>query len=427
VRIVFTTWGSLGDLHPYMALALEMKRRGHQPTVATLGAWREAVEGAGIRFHPIRPDVPADPERARQMVLDILDARNGPKYLFEDVMGPVIRDTDEDTLAAVKADGGADALVTHQIPVTGPIVAQVTRIPWVSCVLLPMAFMSTYDPPTPPQAAWVRSIAALHPAIARGLLALARGTTANWIAPITRLRAELGLPPDANPVFEGQHSPARVLGLFSPVFAAKQPDHPPQLALTGFPFYDAADSKPPDPELLRFLDAGSPPIVFTLGSSAVWIAGDFYRSAIAAARSLGQRALLLAGEQAVPLGAAGLPAGIAAFDYAPHSAVMPRAAATVHQGGVGTTAQALRAGRPQLVVPFGQDQPDNARRVVALGAGRTISRSAVSPQRFAKELRELLENADYARRAESVGTAIRNERGVVTACDEIERVMAPVN
>ena len=364
MRIVFTTWGSLGDLHPYVALALEMKRRGHEPAIATLGAWRDAVERAGIRFHPIRPDVPADPERARQMVLDILDARNGPRYLFEEVMGPVIRDTYEDTLAAVKADGGADALVTHQIPVTGPIVAQVTGIPWVSCVLLPMAFLSAYDPPTPPQAAWVRSVAALHPTIARGMLALARRTTSGWIAPITRLRAELGLPPGANPVFEGQHSPARVLGLFSPVFAARQPDHPPQLTITGFPFYDAADSKPPDPELLWFLDAGAPPVLFTLGSSAVWIAGDFYQAAIAAVRSIGRRGLLLAGEQAVPLRVAGLPDGIAAFEYAPYSVVMPQAAATVHQGGVGTTAQALRAGRPQLVVPFGQDQPDNARRVL---------------------------------------------------------------
>ena len=420
MRIVFTTWGSLGDLHPYMALALEMKRRGHQPAVATLGAWRDAVERAGIRFHPIRPDVPADPERARQMVLDILDARNGPKYLFKEVMGPVIRETYEDTLAALNADGGADALVTHQIPVTGPIVAQMTGTPWVSCVLLPMAFLSAYDPPTPPQAAWVRRVAALHPSSARGLLALARRTTASWIAPITRLRAELALPPGANPLFEGQHSPARVLGLFSPVFAARQPDHPPQLAITGFPFYDAADAKPPEPELLRFLDAGTPPILFTLGSSAVWIAGNFYQAAIAAARSLERRALLLAGEQTASLRASGLPDGIAAFDYAPHSAVMPRAAATVHQGGVGTTAQALRAGRPQLVVPFGQDQPDNARRVVALGAGRTISRTAVGPGRFARELRELLENADYARRADNVGDAIRNERGVVTACDEIE-------
>ncbi len=404
-----------------------MQRRGHDPAIATLGTWREAVERAGLRFHPIRPDVPADPDQARKLVLDILDARNGPKYLFEAVLGPVIRDTYEDTLAAVKADGGADALVTHQIPVTGPIVAQVTGISWVSCVLLPMAFLSAYDPPTPPQAPWLRSVAALHPAIGRGLLALARRTTESWIAPITRFRAELGLSPGANPAFEGQHSPARVLGLFSPVFAAKQPDHPPQLTITGFPFYDAADSKPPDPELLRFLDEGSPPILFTLGSSAVWIAGDFYRSAIAAARSLRRRALLLAGEQAAPLRAAGLPEGIAAFDYAPHSVVMPRAAATVHQGGVGTTAQALRAGRPQLVVPFGQDQPDNARRVVGLGVARTIPRSAVSPDRFARELRELLEKPDYARRADSVGAAIRKERGVVTACDEIERVIASVH
>jgi UDP:flavonoid glycosyltransferase YjiC (YdhE family) len=284
-----------------------------------------------------------------------------------------------------------------------------------------MGFLSRYDPPTPPQASWIGRVAALHPVLADGLIRLGRWMTRDWAEATYRLRLELGLPRGGNPLFEGQHSPALVLALFSRVLAQKQPDYPPQTVVAGFPFYDAAPARPPDDDLLRFLDAGDPPILVTLGSSAVWLADEFYRDAIAAARALGRRAVLLAGEQAASLRSAGLPAGIAAFEYAPHGTVMPRAAVVVHQGGVGTTGQALRSGRPQLVVPFGQDQPDNARRCVALGVARTISRSGFTPDRAAVEIGALLREGRYAERAAQIGDIVRSEDGTRTACDEIER------
>jgi UDP:flavonoid glycosyltransferase YjiC (YdhE family) len=423
MRIVFTTWGSLGDLHPFIALGREMTRRGHDVAVATMGAWQQTVRDAGLGFHPIRPDVPADDRAAKQLVRRLLDARGGPQYLFESVFGPVMRQTYDDTLAAIQADGGADLLVTHQVPLTGPIVAEVTGVPWASCVLLPMAFLTKYDPATPPQAPGLQKVAALHPAIAGSINQLGRWVTGRWAEPVHRLRRELGLPKGGIPFFEGQHSPALVLGLFSRVFATKQPDYPPQTVIAGFAFYDGADIRPPDQDLLRFLDAGEPPIVFTLGSSAVWIADDFYTAAAAAARTLGRRAILLAGEQTAALRASGLPDSIAAFEYGAHGLVMPRASVVVHQGGVGTTGQALRSGRPQLIMPFGQDQPDNARRCVALGVARTISRSAFRVDRLVHEIRHLMDDESYARNAAQVGAVVRDENGVSTACDELERML----
>jgi UDP:flavonoid glycosyltransferase YjiC (YdhE family) len=308
------------------------------------------------------------------------------------------------------------------VPPTAPIAAQVTGIRWVSAMLLPMAFLSAYDPPTPPQAPAVRSLAALHPAIARALIALAKKTTERWVESIYSLRQELGLPRGGNPIFEGQHSPECVLALFSPRFARKQPDYPPQTIVTGFAFFDPPPGAGVDAELVRFLDAGEPPIVFTLGSSAVWLAGDFYASAIEVATRLGRRALLLAGESAVALRAKA-PASIGVFEYAPHSLVMSRGCATVHQGGVGTTAQALRAGQPMLVVPYGQDQPDNARRSVELGVARTVPRRRFSARALERELTALLSDASYASRAAEVGKTIRAERGTTTACDAIESVL----
>jgi rhamnosyltransferase subunit B len=424
MRIVFTTWGSLGDLHPYMALALELKRRGHETAIATLPAWRDHVIRAGIGFHLSGPDVPSDEQAARELVRRVLDAKNGAKYLFEEVLGPYTRQSYADVLAAVRADGGADLLISHQVPITASLVAETTGMKWISGVLLPMSFLSAFDPGTPPQAPWLQPVAALHPAVAAFMTRLGKRATRSWGEPVERLRKELGLRQGAHPIFEGHYSPALVLGLFSRMFGEKQPDFPPQTLVTGFSFYDAAGERPPSDDLLRFLDAGEPPILFTLGSSAVWIAGDFYRTSIDAARALGRRALLLVGEDAAGFDRGSLPEGIGVFDYAPHSLVMPRASVIVHQGGVGTTAQALRAGRPMLVVPFGQDQPDNGRRSVRLGVGRTLQRSRYTTARLVAELSNLISDRSYARRASEVGDFVRRENGTTTACDAIERVLS---
>ncbi|MEO7272132.1 MAG: glycosyltransferase [Vicinamibacterales bacterium] len=422
-RIVLSTWGSLGDLHPFLALAVELTSRGHRAVVASLPSWREAVEQAGVGFHPVGPDIPEDQDEARELVRRVLDAHDGPSYLFEKILGPATRESYDALLAGVTADGGADLLVTHQIPLTGPLVAEVTGIRWVSALVQPLGFLSSHDPPSPPQAPWLRGVMAVHPSVAGALFRVARLVARPWVRPTQRFRAELGLPPGGNPVFEGQHSPRLSLALFSRWLAEKQPDFPPQTLVTGFPFYDAAAERPVAPELLDFLDAGDPPVLVTLGSSAVWIAGDFYEASIEAITRIGRRALLLAGEDSERLTSQGLPDGVAAFAYAPHSLVMPRAAANVHQGGVGTTAQAMRAGRPVLVVPFGQDQPDNARRSVRLGMARTVTRGAYSPARVARELSALLDDPSYAERAAAVAGLVRAEHGTETACDAIEQVL----
>ena len=115
---------------------------------------------------------------------------------------------------------------------------------------------------------------------------------------------------------------------------------------------------------------------------------------------------------------------IYAVDYAPHSLVMPRGAVTVHQGGIGTTGQALRAGRPMLIIPFGQDQPDNVRRCATLGVARTISRRQYKGDRVTRELATLLTDRTYSQRASEVAAIVAQEDGIRTACDAIEQQLA---
>jgi UDP:flavonoid glycosyltransferase YjiC (YdhE family) len=178
-------------------------------------------------------------------------------------------------------------------------------------------------------------------------------------------------------------------------------------------------------ELDAFLAAGTAPIVFTLGSSAVMTPGDFYDASAEAAARLGRRAVLLAGKDAEVLP---LPDSndVLAVDFVPHAAIFSRAAAIVQQGGIGITAEAMHSGRPMVVAPFAHDQRDNARRVEWLGISRTIPRQRYAVERAANELQRVLENPTYARRAEEVSRRIRVEDGVGAAGAALEQMLRGV-
>lgn len=411
-RIVLTTFGSFGDVHPYIAIALELKRRGHQPVIATSNAYKEKIESLGITFYPMRPEIPdIDDPRVIELIDKIMDVRRGAEFLFKDLLVPAVRDSYEDLREAIQ---GADLFVTHPITLAGHALAQKTGIAWVSTVLAPVSLWSDYDPLVPPNAPWLHSVLKFGGRFAaRGFKKLIETITNFWLKELYEFRRELGLPKGRNPIFDGQYSPQLNLGLFSKVMCKPQPDWTPNTHITGFPFYDKKDNTAVSPELLKFLDDGEPPIVFTLGSSAVHIAGDFFSESIEAAKILNRRAVLLVGDDKnIPKN---LPDTIAAFDYVPYGDLLPRACVIVHQGGIGTTGQGLRSGVPTLIVPFSHDQPDNAMRVARLGIGRTISRGSYKTLRIVKELRELLENPSYTERAKAVGEQVRAENGAATA------------
>ena len=147
-------------------------------------------------------------------------------------------------------------------------------------------------------------------------------------------------------------------------------------------------------------------------------AGNFYSESIEAVKQLNRRAVLLIGKNPAPKN---LSEDIIAVNYAPYSQVFPRACAIAHQGGIGTTAQALRAGRPTLIMPYSHDQPDNAARVKRLGTSRTIPRQQYSAKKVVKELNALLENPHYAARAMEISLIVQADNGVAVACDAIEK------
>jgi UDP:flavonoid glycosyltransferase YjiC (YdhE family) len=412
-RIVLNSWGSLGDLFPYIALGRALKARGHTAVLAVPDIHRPMVEAAGLEHADVGPEV--DPSN-RELIARVMDPLRGPDFLIRMVIMPALRTTHAQMRAAA-AD--ADLIVTHPVAFAGPIVAEELRRPWVSTVLAPASLYSRTDTPVLLPFAGAIALRRLGAWTMRPVLAIARRATAKWLAPVHALRGELGLPGTGNPLFGGQRSPHLNLALFSRVLSEPQPDWPPHTEITGFPFYN--EPAPLSPELAAFLDAGPAPVVFTLGSSAIWNPGSFYAESAKAVEQLGLRAVMLVGPLAAnrPLVD---PRRILLVDSAPHDQLFPRAACIVHQGGAGTTGQALRAGKPMIVVPHAHDQPDNAYRVERLGVSRTIFPGAYRAPRVARAIADLLRSPAAQARAAIVGSTVRSEGGAEVAADLIAGV-----
>jgi rhamnosyltransferase subunit B len=420
-RIVITTFGSFGDFNPYLGLALGLRARGHDPVIATGESYRHFVEAEGVGFRPVRPD---------RNLYDIEAVRRSnpgrtPAYLMKKLLFPRLQESYEDLSEATR---GADVLLTHPLTFAGPLVAEKVSIPWVSTVLAPISFFSAHDFPVLPLLPRLAVVLRrLGPGAGRALVGLAKRATRHWPEPVRRLRTEIGLSPGKHPIHEGQFSPELVLAMFSRVLAKPQPDWPPNTRITGHVFYDGSGRDELSPDLERFLASGPAPVVFTLGTGVVGkgpAADSFYRESLKAVRILKLRSLFLVGKDPKSRLPVPLPKGVAAVDHAPFSKLFPRAAAVVHQGGIGTIAQVLRAGRPQLVVPFAVDQPDNAQRVQRLGGTDVLYPRQYTAPRAARRLGNLLGDSEYIRRAGEVAGLVRSEDGVGDACDAIEELFA---
>jgi rhamnosyltransferase subunit B len=415
-RVLLATFGSLGDLHPYIAIGRALQARGVTARLATSRDYQPHIESAGLEFAPVAPSL-AELGTPQELARRVADPLRGSRTLIRDLLMPHLRESHLQLRAAAE---GADLLIGHPLTFMLQVVAAEQRKPWLSTILAPASFLSREDPPA---LAPVNSLQIAHrlgPWAYNPLLRIIRGAVRRWERPLQDYRRELGLPAtDQVMLFEGQFSPLGTLALFDAPLMQPQPDWPPHTRLCGTPLYDASSA---DPRLLtqlqEFLAAGDPPLVFALGSSAVWLGADFWVEAIEAARQLRRRAILITGSGELP----NLPATVRAFSYLPYSQVFPHACAVVHQAGIGTLAQALRAGRPQLITPVWFDQPDNAARAVRLGVGRSLPFRRASAARLVQQLRPLLTRRAYGDAARAVAATLVADGAAVAAgfiCDAL--------
>jgi rhamnosyltransferase subunit B len=417
-RILLATFGSLGDLHPYIALGVALQARGHVARVATCSDYRAAVTAAGLEFAPVAPTL-ADLGTPQQLARRLADPLRATRIMVEELLMPHLREAHQQ-LRAAAAD--ADFLISHPLTFMVQMVAAEQGKPWLSVILAPASFLSRDDPPAMLPINSLQIARRMGPWMYSLLMRSIRATVRRWERPLHDYRRELGLPATRKVmVMEGQFSPLGTLALFDAPLMRPQPDWPPHTRICGAPLFDGTVPTPAVlQELQEFLAAGTAPIVFALGSSAVWLGGEFWPAAVSAATQLGRRAILIAGSASLPT----LPPSVRAFEYLPYSQVFAHACVVVHQAGIGTLAQALRAGQPQLITPVWFDQPDNAARAVKLGVARTLPFRRVTAARLIQQLRPLLADATYATAARELAATLGARDGAVVAAGCIEELLA---
>lgn len=401
--------GSLGDVHPFIGLGTVLKKRGHKVTVITNGYFRAVVERAGLgfielgtaeEFHAVadNPDL-WDPNRSFFVIAKQTKLALRPMY--EVIKKHFIP--------------GETVVAAGSLALSARIAEEKLKIPTAMIHLQPGIFRSVYDPPVFP----TMSIPRWFPPFAvKAMYGLVDFMVDRVMAgEVNGFRRELGLKPVRGIFGDWWNSPRLTVGMFPDWFYTPQKDWPTSIKLTGFPLYDGDGVEVSAPGLKEFLDAGPAPVVFTAGS-AMKMSGDFFKESVEACRILKCRGVLISRfDDQIP---SNLPEGVRHFSYLPFSRIFPHAATVVHHGGIGTTAQALAAGVPQLVMPFTHDQPDNAARIECLGVGLSLASKKYHAEKVASILKILAEDQSFKKNARILAWKIDKSSGLEKTCDLIE-------
>ncbi|MGF1634780.1 MAG: glycosyltransferase [Phycisphaerae bacterium] len=406
---LLVTLGSFGDVHPFVGLGQVLAARGHRVRLLVNEHFHPLVRGAGLEA--VSSGTAAEYARWAGHP-DIWHPRKGTEVIFKGVAQTLRQLFD----AVDDAAGPGTIPVASTISAGARIWAEVHDRPFATVHLAPMCLRTVHDMPALPgmpfsfnwMPMWMRKKFwegadrfFIDPLLAK---------------PVNELRAQFGLEAVDRLFSAWWQSPHLVLGLWPEWYGPVQPDWPEPVTLCGFPMYDEADVTPMSPELLAFLDAGEPPVAFTPGSANV-IGHRFFAAAADACRRLGRRGLLLTRHpEQLP---AALPPGVIHVPYAPFSRLLPRTAALVHHGGVGTMSQALAAGVPQLIMPMAHDQADNAVRLKRLGCAESLGPRRFRGRALAGKLATLLNNPAYVAAARKAAKLVSRD-GLRRAAEALE-------
>ena len=408
--VLLPTIGSAGDVHPVIALGIALQKRGHRATVITNPFFEQQVRDSGLDFAAM-----GSTDDVEKIILDprLWHPIKGFSFLAGAVIVPSIVPLYE----IIRERRRSNTVVAASGICFGARIAQEKLgVPLVTVHLQPALLRSLVDGG---RQGLLPMDASVPPLLKRSLFWLVDKFWVDRILapPINSFRSSLGLPPVSRILRDYIHSPQSVIGLFPEWFAPIQPDWPPHTHLAGFVLHDDSERRAMGPEVEEFLAAGPPPLVFTPGSAAATLT-KFFRESVDACRIAGYRAMLVTNfPDQLPRD---LPPGVRAFSYLPFSRILPRCSALVYPGGIGTMAQAIKAGIPHLIVPHGHDQPDNAFRIERLGLGYGIYPIRYRAPRVVRTLSRLLASSEIRARCADYSKRIDSTAALKQACDRIE-------
>ncbi|NTX52308.1 glycosyltransferase [Myxococcus sp. CA039A] len=393
MRAILTNFGTLGDIQPFVALAVELKRHGHQPVLAAAPSYRALAQLHDLDFIPVGPDLRAAQSGITQAMMgspDVVHSAGGMLQLFQPLVESLPR-MFEDLRAACR---GADVLISGRVQPAARMVHDLTHLPFVT-VLVEHSGSGGGGP--------------AFQAAVRGL--------------VNPLREAHGLPPLDNPLVDGL-SNQLVLTALSRHVRPPAADLPPHHHTVGYCFLDEPGFTP-DAELAAFLAEGEPPVCITFGSMTHADPEALTEALVQATVRSGRRALIQHGWSG--LGQRALPSTVRALGQVPHAWLFSRVSCVVHHGGAGTTGAAFRAGVPQVVVPHTYDQFTWGEVVQELGCGgAALPIGELNAERLGDALSTVHARADLQASAARLGEQLRAEHGTMKARHLLEDLVRRV-
>lgn len=413
MRFLLASWGSHGDLHPFLGLGRGLIARGHSVSLVGHPDWKQETETAGLRF--VSTEEPSREDFIKKYP-DVLSMKHGGLVSLHTLIHKAIAPGFDHVMAALLAEARThDVIVAHHFTFPAPVAAELSGLPYATVSLAPGVVPSAWSLPG---ANFGKAGTGIFGRASNKFIWFCGGLISRFMVDpvVNKLRAERGLKPVRDAVFTA-HSRDLNLQLYSEHFAPRPPDWSAEKKIAGFCYYDPPDLPALSPEIEAFLAKGDKPVLFTLGSTAVQNPGAFYASAVEALQKLKLRGILLIGpEKNRPTD---LPESVLAANYAPYGLIMPRVGAVAHQCGIGTISHTLRAGVPSVACPFAFDQPNNARRLEALGVAEVVLPHQHNAEHLGGALQRLLVGEAPARAA-ALGKLVRAEDGVERACVILE-------
>jgi len=411
LKVLLPTIGSAGDVHPMIGLGLALQARGHRVTLLTNPYFQKLINDVGLDFLPVgtveeAKATIADPDLWHPLKGFGVVARRAILPSVEIVYRHIEQHADANTVIAASGIAFGARLAQEKL-----------GVPTATVHLQPVIIRSLIDAGlagklriSPAQPLWFK----------RAIFRLADWGLIDRVVkrPVNEFRRALALPPVHRLFHRWIHSPQLVIGMFPEWFAAPQADWPANTHLVGFPLWDRGGGHTPVPaDAEAFLTAGEPPVIFTPGSAGAHM-HRYFAESVAAVRALGVRAMLVTNHpEQLPRE---LPPGVQAFGYLPFSEVLPRAAALVYHGGIGTLAQTIKAGIPHLVVPHGHDQFDNGWRIEQLGLGRSLWASRYQGRRVVEALGTFLRDPTMQTRCREFSVRVDSPAALTRACELLE-------
>lgn len=428
MHLLLTSIGTAGDLHPFIAIGVALRSRGHDVTILANPHFAERINRMGLGFWPLGTE---DDYHRMVTGADLISRARGPSYVLHNLVLPSFEPT-LDALQHLFRVSRPDAVLAHHICFAAPAACERAGIPCATAILAPLFWLSRHEPIVYPNIP-IENL----PRWADRTLRRVLRPAARWLVdkPTNVVRRAHDLPAIRNIAFHeargqtlrhsSRHpSPGRpTLALWSAHYRPALPDDPPSARICGFTWFDRAGPivEAEDRRLRDFLSRGDPPLVFTLGTSVVHHGQSLYPMVAASCRDLGRRAILLG---APDDGATPDSDRLHRLSYAPYSRILPHAAAVIHHGGIGTTAHAMRAGAPSLIIPFANDEFDNAARAKRLGVAHTLPLARLNQQALTAALERLLADKPAAAMAKIIGGKLVAEDGADTAAEALTLLAA---